>query len=432
MLAFASMTNWVFHPTGMSASEGRRPIQRADIHIFALDPATREVIEQVLTDRRLSKTRPAFFEGGIEAATRQYEASPSPDLLMIETRDAAAEIFAKLEALSQVCRVGTHLILFGGPNDVGLYRALTKQGVHEYLPRPVDTRNLLEAVAAICTDPDEQKLGRLIAFIGASGGAGSTTLANNVAWCLGRLFDGEATLIDLDLAFGTVALDFNLELPENSAQALAQSDRLDDQVLARLIGKYNENLGLLTAPGDCARPADIDAAALEATLRRLRQNANWVVADLPHYWGAWVRQVLDAADEIIVTAVPTLASLRNAKSIIDTLAPKRRNDAPVRVVLNHVGANPKTDLSAKDFANTLGSAVTIAVPHEPAIFGEAANTGHMVGEGARAKGLIEPLDALATLVSGRQGAERRQPARKPGLLERLLPMAAGKTARAKV
>lgn len=413
------------------ASRGRCAIQRADIHIFATDAATRGVIEQVLTDRRLAKARPAFFDGGIEAATRQYEASPSADLLLIETRDGPADIFAKLEALSQVCRTGTHLILFGGQNDVGLYRTLTKQGVHEYLPRPVDPRHLLEAVVAVCADPEEQKLGQLIAFIGASGGAGSTTLANNVAWCLGRLYAGEVTLVDLDLAFGSVALDFNLESPETAAQALAQADRLDDQVLGRLIGKYNENLGLLTAPGDCARAADIDAGALETALRRLRQNASWVVADLPHYWGGWVRQVLDTADEIVVTAVPTLASLRNAKAIIDALAPKRRNDAPTRVVLNHVGVNPKTELSARDFANTLGGAITAMVPHEPATFGEAANTGHMVGEGARAKGLLEPLNQLAALVSGRRGSEQRQAKKRPGLLERLLPMAAGKTARAK-
>jgi pilus assembly protein CpaE len=330
-----------------------------------------------------------------------------------------------------VCRTGTHLILFGGPNDVGLYRALTKQGVHEYLPRPVDPRHLLEAVVALCADPEQQTLGQLIGFIGASGGAGSTTLANNVAWCLGRLYDGEVTLVDLDLAFGSVALDFNLESPESAAQALAQADRLDEQVLARIIGKYNENLGLLTAPGDCVRAADIDATALDTALRRLRQNASWVVADLPHYWGGWVRQVLDMADEVVVTAVPTLASLRNTKAIVDALAPKRRNDAPVRVVLNHVGANPKTELSRRDFANTLGSPITVAVPHEPTIFGEAANTGHMVGEGARAKGLIEPLEQLAALVSRRQNHDKRRAERKPRLLDRFLPMVAAKTVRAK-
>jgi pilus assembly protein CpaE len=300
--------------------------------------------------------------------------------------------------------------------------------VREYLPMPVDPHHLLDSVIAVCADPEEIKQGRLISFIGASGGAGSTTIANNVAWCIGQLFDGEVTLVDLDLAFGTVAIDFNLESPENSAQALAQADRLDDQLLARVIGKYNENLGVLTAPGDCTRAADIDPALLEPMLKRLRHNASWVVADLPHYWGGWVRQVLDASDEIVLTTVPTLASLRNAKSIIDTLGAKRRNDTPVRAVLNHVGQHSKTDISSKDFANTLGTALTVIVPHEPVIFGQAANTGHMVGEGSKAKGVLDPFNALATLVSGRQGLEKRGAVRKLGLLEKFLPGAAGKIA----
>ncbi|HUZ73007.1 MAG TPA: cellulose synthase operon protein YhjQ/BcsQ [Stellaceae bacterium] len=396
--------------------------------MFVPRNGAKESIEQVLTDRRLTKARARFFDGAIDDATQQYEGSPSPDLLIIETHDDTSAIFAKLDGLSRVCRRETQLILIGRHNDVGLYRALTKQGVHEYLPLPPDPHHLLDAVVAICTDPDERKLGRLVSFIGASGGAGSTTIANNVAWCLGKLYDAEATLIDLDLAFGTVAIDFNLESPENSQQALAQSDRLDDQLLARIIGKYNENLGLLTAPGDCARAADVVPAALESTLTRLRRNASWVVADLPHCWGAWVRQVLDTSDEVVVTAVPTLASLRNAKSILDALNPQRKNDAPVRVVLNHVGANPKTDIASKEFAAALGSALSVTVPHEPALFGEAANTGHMVGEAPRAKGVIDPLNALARLVSGRSDASPHSRVRKHGLWHKLRPAAGARMA----
>lgn len=320
-----------------------------------------------------------------------------------------------------MCRRETHLILIGDHNDVGLYRALTKQGVYEYLPRPVASQHILEAMVALCVGPAEPRLGRLVAFIGASGGAGSTTLANNVAWCLGKLYRGEVTLVDLDLAFGTIGVDFNLNSPEDAAQALAQADRLDDQVLAGIIGKYSENLGLLTALGDCARPADIDPAALETMLRRLRQSAGWVMADLPHYWGAWVCQALDAADEIVVTAVPTLACLRNARSILDALEPRRKNDEPVRVVLNHVGANPKTDIPARDFATTLGRPLAALVPHEPATFAQSANSGRMIAEGSRSKAIIEPLNALAALVSGRDSTERRAPVKgpQPRLIDRL-------------
>jgi len=387
----------------------------------------------VLADRRLAKARPSFFDGTIDTATHQYEGAPSADLLVIETRDAPDKIFEELEKLSQVCRPETNLILIGAHNDVALYRALTKAGIREYIPLPVDEHHLLESIVAVVADPADLKLGRLVAFIGASGGAGSTTIANNVAWCIGKLFDGEVTLVDLDLAFGSIGIDFNLESPENSAQALAEADRLDDQVLARILGKYSDNLNLLTAPGECTRPADIDPAMVEEMLKRFRHNAAFVLVDLPHYWGGWVRHVLDQSDEIVVTAVPTLASLRNAKSICDTLNPKRKNDAPVRVVLNHLGENAKTEITAKDFANALGSALAVTIPHEATIFGQAANTGHMVGEAPKAKGVIEPLNQLATLVSGRQGTEKKgAPAKKPGLLEKFLPAAAGKAlARAK-
>jgi pilus assembly protein CpaE len=401
--------------------------------VFVSDAGVRAAVEQVLTDRRLAKTRPAFFEGAIDAATRQYEATPSADLLVIETAENAETIFRQLEQLSTVCRAETNLILIGRHNDVALYRMLTKQGIREYLPMPVDPHHLLESIVAICADPEDMKQGRLISFIGANGGAGSTSIANNVAWCLGKLFDNEVTLVDLDLAFGSVAVDFNLDSPENAAQALAQADRLDDQLLARIIGKYNDNLGVLTSPGECAQAADIDPQALEEMLRRLRHHVAWVAVDLPHYWGGWVRHALDLSDEIVLTATPTLASLRNAKALVDTMTAKRKNDVPVRLVLNRLGQNPKTEISAKDFASTLGSALTVTIPHEPAIFGQAAITGHMVGEAGKAKGVLEPLNTLAALVSGRAGGEKLgAAAKKPGLLDRFLPSVAGKiTARAK-
>jgi pilus assembly protein CpaE len=389
----------------------------------------------VLTDRRLAKTRPAFFEGAIGHATTQYQGSPSAELLIIETPETPEAIFQQIEGLGTVCRAETNLVLIGRHNDVALYRSLTKQGIREYLPMPVDPHHLLETVVAICADPEDIRQGRLISFISSSGGAGSTTMANNTAWLLGKLYDSEVTLVDLDLAFGSVAIDFNLESPENAAQALAQADRIDDTLLARVLGKYNDNLGVLTSPGECARAADIDPAALEEMLRRLRHNASWVAVDLPHYWGGWVRQTVEWSDEIVLTATPTLASLRNAKALYDTMSAKRKNDAPVRVVLNRVGQHPKTEISAKDFAATLGAPLAVTVPHEPAIFGQAANTGHTVAESApKAKTVLDPLNTLATLVSGRQGSERHGKAaeKKAGLLDKLLPSVVGKIgARAK-
>lgn len=382
-------------------------MQRVDIHIFTLGPESRSAVEHALADRRLTKIRPVHFEGSLATAVQKYKDETSPDLLIVETRDPAATIFEQLDGLSEVCRTETNLILLGSHNDVALYRQLAKRGVHEYIPLPADPAHLIDAVLGVCADPDAIPQGRLISFIGASGGAGSTTLANNVAWQIGNIYKGEVMLIDLDLAFGTVGLDFNLESPQTTAQALAQADRLDTQMLERFVAPYNENLHLLTSPGDCEANADIDPAAVERLLRAARQSAAWVVVNLPHCWAGWVRQVLDASDEVVMTATPSLASLRNAKSGVDALQAGRKTGAHVHVVLNRVGANPKTDIPTKDFANTLGSQPAAVVPHEPAVFAEAANAGQMVGESPKGQRVVEPLTKLAIQLSGRPAPEKR-------------------------
>lgn len=382
-------------------------MQRIDIHIWALDNQTKAAVEQGLSDRRVAKTRPAFFAGGIPAAIRKYASEVSPGLLIVETADPAEAIVGQLEKLSEHCHAETDLILLGPHNDVALYRELTRRGVHEYLPVPVDPRHLTEAVASVCTDNGPANQGRVISFIGASGGVGSSTVANNVAWQLGRIYDKEVTLVDLDFAFGTVGLDFNLESPQTSAQALAQADRLDNQMLERFLARYNSNLTLLTGPGDCHAPADIDIAALDPLVTTLRRNASWVVLDLPHYWGGWVRHALDLSDEIVMTAVPTLASLRNAKSLAETLNAARKNDAPVRIVLNRLGSSAKTEIPLKDFAGTLGGKPTVTVAHDAASFARAASQGQTIGEGPKGERLGEPFRRLATLVSGRAEPGKR-------------------------
>jgi pilus assembly protein CpaE len=401
-----------------AANNGRRVIQRVEIHAFTTGADAKTALESALADRRLTKVRPAYFAGSMELAARKYEGEGSPQLLIVETEDPAPAIFNQLDRLSEVCRPGTDLILLGRHNDVALYRQLAKRGVHEYIPLPADPAHLVDAVLTVCADPHDAKQARLISFIGASGGAGSTTVANNVAWRLGKLHDGEVALVDLDLAFGTVGLDFNLESPQTSAHALAQADRLDSQMLERFLVKHNENLALLTSPADCNNPAEIDIGALDQLLKTLRRNATWVVVDLPRTWTGWVRHVLEASDEIVLTAAPSLASLRNAKAAADILNGDQKQNSRVRVVLNRAGANPKSEIPVRDFSKTLGAAPAIVVPYEPALFAQAANLGQLAGETRKGQRVLEPFNKLAGLVSGR--AEKRKPRRSASMIGKLM------------
>lgn len=394
-------------------------MQRLEIHVFLSSPDTRSAIDHALTDRRLSKTRPSFSAGDLEAAVQKYANETSPDLLIVETHEPAPTMLEQLQALSEVCRTESNLILLGPHNDVALYRQLTRSGVHEYVPLPADPGVVAEAILALRAQSDEVPQGRLLAFMGASGGAGSSTVAGNVAWHLGRVYQSEVALVDLDLAFGTVGLDLNLDSPQTAAQALAQADRLDDQMLERFLVKYDDNLALLTSAADCGTPADLDPATLDRLLNALRRNAAWVVVDLPRSWSGWARHVLDVADEIVITAAPTLASLRNAKGATEVLNAGRPHRPKAKLVLNRIGASPKTEISVKDFAATFGAQPAACLPYDPAAFAEASTRGHIVGERSRSPKLVSPLRNVAVSISGRREPEQR----KASLWARFMPSA---------
>ena len=67
------------------------------------------------------------------------------------------------------------------------------------------------------------------------------------------------------------------------------------------------------------RDYDISPDACDMVIDVVRQNVPFVAVDLPHGWSPWSKRVLLQADEVVITAVPDLANLRNAKNIVDLL-----------------------------------------------------------------------------------------------------------------
>jgi pilus assembly protein CpaE len=367
-----------------------------------LEPATRGAIEAAFADRRLARARLAINEGGIEAAAGHYAEAPTPELLIVESGAATEDgLVAALEALSEVCQPETRVVVLGAVNDVFLYRTLKRQGVSEYLPVPLDAKAMAETVFALYAEPGGQKLGRLVSCIGACGGAGASQLCHNVAFQLARVFEAETALLDFDLAYGTVALDFNLESPQHMGAVLAEPERIDDTILQRFMAKYGENLYLLTGPGGLVPSSDIAVPAAESLIAATRRTAGFVVADLPAYWAGWTQAILNMSDEIVIVAPPRLAALRNAKRMAELLNAKRVNDAPVRIVLNRVGAHAKTELTAKDFATGVGHTPLATFNYDPGVFELASNSGQMIGESKAAPKVVESVRRLAVAVANR-------------------------------
>jgi pilus assembly protein CpaE len=363
-----------------------RPIPRISIQAFCENGATAEIIQIAAEDRRLAKTHINVHMGGIEAAVVHYQQNPTPNLIILESSLPPDHLLAELDRLAENCDPGTKVLIIGQVNDVMLYRELLRRGVSEYLVDPIEPLQLMEAISNLYNNPATEPVGHVYAFVGAKGGVGSSTICHNTAWALSEALKADVVIADLDLAFGTTGLDFNQDPMQGIADALSTPERLDEVLLDRLLTKCSEHLSIFAAPVVLDRDYEITVEGCDQVIDVVRQNVPYVAVDLPHLWTPWVKSVLLQADEVVITAAPDLANLRNAKNLVDLLQQLRRNDSKPKLVMNMVGMPKRPEISVKEFETAVGLKAISVIDFDSETFGQAANNGQMIEElSAKAK-----------------------------------------------
>lgn len=389
----------------MPASATRaRPIPRISIQAFCENGPTAEVIQLAAEDRRLAKAHVNVHMGGLEAAVAHYQQNPTPNLIVLESSLPRDHLLAELDRLAENCDPGTKVLIIGPVNDVMLYRELLRRGVSEYLIEPIAPLQLMEAISNLYNNPETEPVGHVYAFIGAKGGVGSSTVCHNTAWALSELLKADVVIADLDLAFGTTGLDFNQDPMQGIADALATPERLDEVLLDRLLTKCSEHLSIFAAPVVLDRDYDISVDGCDQVIDVVRQNIPYVALDLPHTWTSWVKSVLLQADEVIITAVPDLANLRNTKNIVDLLQQFRRNDSKPRLVMNMVNMPKRPEISVKEFEQAVGLKAACVIDFDSETFGQAANNGQMIEEMSTKAKAVAAFREIALSISNRREA----------------------------
>jgi len=385
------------------------PIPRVNIQAFCEDQEAASAIEKASEDRRLAKAYVTVQMGGVESAVAFYRNSSTPNLIIIESLLDRKAMLGDLERMAEVCDPGTKVIVIGHVNDVSLYRELLRRGVSEYVVAPMSVSQVIESISSVYTDPETGPVGQVIAFVGAKGGAGSSTICHNTAFAITVALESDVVIADLDLPFGTAGLDFNQDPLQGIADALSSPERLDEVLVNRLLSRCSDHLSLFAAPAALDRPYDVNSSACEAVLDVVRDSVPWVAVDVPHLWTAWAKEVVLKADRVVLTAMPDLASLRNTKNLVDQLESARPNDRPPILVLNQVGLPKRPEISVRDFAHAVELEPKVVIDFDAQLFGTATNNGQMIEEISEKSKAAEAFRSLANLLTDRseQKSERQ-------------------------
>jgi pilus assembly protein CpaE len=410
------------HELGHSEPIGSeaRPIPRISIQAFCENAAMAEIVHITAEDRRLAKAHVSVHMGGVEAAGVHYQQNPTPNLIVVESSLPRDQMLPELDKLAESCDPGTKVVVVGHVNDVDLYRELLKRGVSEYLVEPVSPLRFMEAISGLYNNPESEPVGHVYAFIGAKGGVGSSTVCHNAAWSLSEILKANVVIADLDLAFGTTGLDFNQDPVQGIADALSSPERLDEVLLDRLLTKCSDHLSIFAAPVVLDRDYDITVDGCDQVIDIVRQNVPYVAVDLPHTWTAWTKSILVQSDEVIVTAAPDLANLRNAKNIVDLMQQTRPNDNKPRLVLNMVNMPKRPEISVKEFETALGIKAISVIEFDSETFGQAANNGQMIEElNAKAKATAAFREIALEMTNKRELQGQKKTSALAPLLEKL-------------
>jgi len=381
---------------GESAASIRALMNRQNISDFAVEP------------------------GNANEATEYLKTHASPQILIVEvpSSDAAPKM---LDALADVVHPATRVIVTGTVDTFSFYHWLMGLGIHDYLLSPFNEQQLASALSkgaaasAPAKEPPSPEARKIIAFVGARGGVGTTSLATASACILAEELSRQTALIDLDPQFGSAALALDLEPSRGMRDALEKPDRIDTLFLERVMMKPYPKLSVLGAEEPFADSVNIHPDAGALLFAALREKFPFCVVDVPRQLTPLTRYVLAHADHVVLVTEPGILGLRDALRLRDLLVQTLKRPAPT-VLINRDGMASKQQPSRTEYVKHLAATPAAYIPFHDEVIGATAR-GETLHDHAKLQAVVAPLRQFLQSLLGTEPEGDAKPAGKRGFLK---------------
>lgn len=245
------------------------------------------------------------------------------------------------EVVEQVRQVAPRCGVIGisrGAEPNQIIRAM-RSGCNQYVRWPIETNDLREALDQVIAQVVPRVNGsRRVCVLGASGGAGSTTVACNLAAELAGLAGSDCGLVDLNLELGDVGCLFDVSPLYSVADVCKENMELDGSVLGQAFHRLACHVAVLVRPSRLEEAYEVTAEGVSQMLSQARGLFPFVVVDLPRAFDPVVAAALSEADRVLIVSQLTVASIRNATRINEWLRKMGTPEPNIGVVLNRASA----------------------------------------------------------------------------------------------
>ena len=180
--------------------------------------------------------------------------------------------------------------------------------------------------------------GKVVAVLGARGGAGCTFLATHLAAALANLRISTA-LVDLDVGFSEITVAMGITTSQGFRTVADLSSVVHELSSAHVddaLHRHPRGFAALLAPTDTLKPSDEFVELYAASVPVLASDYGAVVLHVPRTLDGIARAGVELADEVVLVTALDLLSLHGAKRVVESLG-LDGNAERCRVVVNRAG-----------------------------------------------------------------------------------------------
>lgn len=380
---------------------------------FLCDDETTETVRPVVEEMGWQPEK--CFAGGLRNAIQSLSVTASPQILLVDLSEAGDPL-TDINSLAEVCEPGTVVIAIGQINDVRLYRDLIVSGLQDYLLKPVSGEQLheafLQAVNAISGPRGEENAQTQshlsVAVIGTRGGVGASMIASSISWTLSQGKKLHTAFLDLDVHFGTGALNVDLEPGRGLIDAIENPARIDGLFLERAMLKANEHLAIMSSEASIGSPIMSDGTAFFQLQEEFRTSFDVAVLDLPRNVLIHYPHLLSEVNVIVLLCDMTLASARDTIRLLSWLKNNAKHCRILLVANKFVGSGG--EIGRKDFESSVEQDIDLVVPLDIKAAAQAAKLGQPIVEavpGSKTSASIRQLvDMIQNQVADEEEGEK--------------------------
>lgn len=304
---------------GTNCGESR--VENISVAVIEADATSRRAVTKFLNQMGLDVVAEAENLASGMSLIKGYR----PDLLILELPSYADRTLMEIHKLKK-SMPSLGILVVGKEASPQLILNSMRSGAQEFLTKPLDGRQLQEAVNRLSalivrSETPRKKPGKILSVFSSKGGVGVTSIATNLAVSFAQNTEQSTVLVDLDLQMGDVGLLLDLK-PEYSIIDAVSTSNLDESRLKGLLAEHSSGISLLSMPTDPVETEVISPDLLLEVFSLLKNMFDVIVVDAGHSFDSRLLEVMSLSDLILLIAgldVPTVRNVSRCLSLFDQL-----------------------------------------------------------------------------------------------------------------